>query len=79
MSKRAAKKSEATEVFTLCHVLGAGEKPTPVFAFHAKDEVDALSKALGWGRYHSFDRRDISVRAPTDNERANWMHDEYVN
>lgn len=69
---------KAVPIFTLCMPMYEGSEPEPRFAFHATDEAEALSKAQGWMRYHSFPQRDASVRLATENEVANWLHDEHV-
>lgn len=48
------------------------------FAFEAKDEGDALSKARGWGRYHSFPVDTVRARKATEHEAIHWLHNEYV-
>ncbi|MCP3966687.1 MAG: hypothetical protein GY718_10105 [Lentisphaerae bacterium] len=49
----------------------------PKFAFHAKNDEDAISKAREWARYHSFPQSDVGVKPATENEKVNWLHDEY--
>lgn len=48
------------------------------FAFEAKDEAEAISKAKGWARYHSFSQRDVKVKPATPHEAQHWLHNEYV-
>ncbi len=50
----------------------------PRFAFDAKDEKDATTKARGWARYQGMSHTDVSVKPSTDNEAKNWLHNEYV-
>ncbi len=50
----------------------------PQFAFHAKDISDAKSKAIGWAYCHGMIRTDVDVRTSTDEEAANWLHNEYI-
>jgi hypothetical protein len=70
--------SNNQKVFTVYHILCEGTEPQPQFAFHAKDDTDALKKAYGWGRYHSFNYRDLSVKLATEHEKEHWLHDEYI-
>ena len=51
---------------------------TPVFAFNAASKEDAEGKANRWGRYHGFIDTDTRVREATENEVANWLHNEYI-
>ena len=51
---------------------------TPKFAFHATSEQDAMSKASRWARYHSMPNTSVRVRKATENEAANWLHNEYI-
>ncbi len=50
----------------------------PKFAFHAKDEKDAENKRFGWLRYHGLNNNDVRIRPSTENEAANWIHNEWV-
>jgi hypothetical protein len=48
------------------------------FAFHAKDESDALYKAVGWAMYQGFPREDVRVRPATSDEVEYRLHNEYL-
>ena len=50
----------------------------PKFAFNATSAEDAESKAFRWARYHGFVNTDVRVREATENEAANWLHNEYI-
>lgn len=50
----------------------------PKFAFDASDYTDARIKADVWAQYHGFGDNDVAVRLATDNERENWLHNEYI-
>ena len=65
------------QVYTLFNQLYKGYFE-PIFAFEAKDEVEALSKARGWARYHSYGRDDVKVELATEHQAKNWLHNENV-
>lgn len=47
------------------------------FSFNAQSLTDAISKAKGYCRYHSFSfESEFKVEETTDKK---WMHNEYVN
>ena len=63
--------------FTLEEQLYAGYF-APKFAFDADSLKDANSKAQCWRRYHGLADTDVRVREATDDETANWLHNEYI-
>ncbi len=50
----------------------------PKFAFNANDDADALNKARAWAHYQGFPSTDVTIRQSSDNERENWLHNEYI-
>ena len=50
----------------------------PKFAFDADSLEAAQGKARNWARYHGLPLDDVRVREATDDEAANWLHNEYI-
>jgi hypothetical protein len=73
--QRRQKKIESYPLWTLFW----SETPDPErFDFNAKDEAEALSLALAWGRRAGADRRSISVKRAMRSAASTYWHNEYV-